>query len=175
GYADAGERLPDHVAGDHDITQILAPSGDNPEGGCVLDHVAGDGTVGLDIDADPGVVVWSRADRPLRPQVANDIALDHRKPSAQVEVADGDAKRCAVDGVVGDDGALERKFGIKRDLADVADAVADDLDVGGRIAAHRGVIAIADAVAAHDDVAGAKRIDGIAILSGATRASLDIL
>ena len=96
-------------------------------------------------------------------------------PAALVEIADGDAERRAVHGVVGDHRALEREFRIQRDLADVADAVAGDLDVGRRIAAHRRIIAIADAVAAHDDVAGAKRVDGVAVLAGAAGAGLDVL
>ena len=51
----------------------------------------------------------------------------------------------------------------------------DDLDVGRRIAAHRGIIAVADAVAAHDDIAGAKRVDGVAVLPGAAGTGLDVL
>src|SRR5471032_1771877 len=38
-----------------------------------------------------------------------------------------------------------------------------------------GIIAIADAVAAHDDIAGAKRVDGVAVLPGAAGAGLDVL
>jgi len=37
------------------------------------------------------------------------------------------------------------------------------------------IVAIADAVAAHDHIAGTKRIDGVAILSGAAGAGLDVL
>src|SRR6202011_2961279 len=42
------------------------------------------------------------------------------------------------------------------------------------IAAHGRVVAIADAVAAHDDVAGAKRVDGVAVVAGAAGAGLDV-
>jgi len=115
---------------DHDIAQIFAPAGDDPERRRILDHIAGDRTIGLDIDADAGVIVRRGADWPLRQQIADDVALDHREASAFVEVADGNTKCRAVHGVVGDQCALERKFGIQRHLADVADAVARDLDIG---------------------------------------------
>src|SRR4029077_7325211 len=104
-----------------------------------------------------------------------DIALDHRDAAALVEIADGDADRCAIDGVVGDDSALEREFRIERDLADIADAVARYLNIGCRIAAHRRIIAVADAITPHDHVAGAEGIDGVAVLPGATGAGLDVL
>ena len=158
-----------------DVAQIFAPAGDDAERRRVLDHVAGHRGIGLDIDADAGVVVGLGADRPLRHQVADDVALHDREPAALVEIADRNPDRGAIDGVVGDHRALEGEFGIQRHLADVADAVARDLDVGRRIAAHRRIIAIADAIAAHDHVAGAKRVDGVAVLSGAAGAGLDVL
>src|SRR5581483_628953 len=117
--ADPGEGLADHIAGDRDIAQIFAPARDDAEGGRILDHVAGDGSVGLDIDADAGVVIGRGPDRALRQKVADDVALDHRNAAAFVEIADGDAERRAVHRVAGDDGGLEREFRIQRDLADV--------------------------------------------------------
>src|SRR6185369_2273176 len=97
-----------------------------------------------DIDADAGIVVRRGPDRSLRKQVADDVALHDGDPSAFVEVAHGYTERCAVDRVVGDHCAPEREFGIERDLADVADAVAGDLDVRRRIAAYRRIVAVAD-------------------------------
>jgi hypothetical protein len=41
--------------------------------------------------------------------------------------------------------------------------------------AHRGIVAILDAISAHDHVAGAKHVDGVAVLSGAAGAGLDVL
>src|SRR5450631_691519 len=174
-HADSDEGVADHIARYRDVAQIFAPAGDDPERRRILDHIACYRRIGFDIDADPGVVVRRGADRTLRQQVADDVALHHRDAPALVEIADRDAYRRAFNGVVGDHGALKRKFGIQRHLADIADAVARDLDIGCRIAAHRGIVAIADAIAAHDHVAGAKRIDGVAVLSGAAGAGLDVL
>src|SRR5262249_23434739 len=161
---DAGKGVANDVAGDRDVAQIFAPAGDDAERGRILDHIAGDGAVRLDIDADAGVVVRRGPDRPPGQEVADDVALHDRKTATFIEVADGDADRRAVDGIAGDHGAFERKLRIERDLAHVADAVADDLDVRGRVAAHRGIVAIFDPVAPDDDIAGAKRVDGVAIL-----------
>jgi hypothetical protein len=57
-----------------------------------------------------GVVVGRGADRPLRQQIADDVALHDGDASALVEIADGDADGGAIDGVVGDHGAFEREF-----------------------------------------------------------------
>ena len=96
-----------------------------------------------------------------------------RPPS--LKLPDGDADGRAIDRVVGDHGAFEGEFRIERDLAHIADAVARYLDVRGRVAAHRGIVAVADAVAPHDHVAGAERVDGVAVLAGAAGACLDVL
>src|SRR5262249_57628414 len=80
-----------------------------------------------------------------------------------------------VDGIVGDQCALEAEFRIERDFAGVGDGVALDVDVGGGIAAHGGERAIVDAVGAHDRIAGAKHVDGIAVLPRAAGAVVDAL
>jgi hypothetical protein len=56
-HADAGKGIADDIAGDRHITQILAPAGDDAEGRHILDHIAGDGSIRLDIDADAAVIV----------------------------------------------------------------------------------------------------------------------
>src|SRR5262249_14783129 len=76
---------------------------------------------------------------------------------------------------VGDQRALETELRIQRDLARVGDDVAFDVDVGGGVAAHRREGAIVDAVAAYDHVAGAKHVDGVAVLAGAAGAVVDAL
>ena len=63
--------------------------------------------------------------------------------------------------------AFETELGIKRDLAEAGAGVADDLQVGRGVAAHRGESGVADAVAAHDDIVGAEHVDGVAVLAGA--------
>src|SRR6202011_5685300 len=109
-YADADKGVADHIARDGDVAEIFAPAGDDPERRRVLDHVAGDGRIRLDIDADAGIVVRRGADRPLRNQVADDVALDHGNAATLVEIANGDADGRAIDGVVGDDSTLEGEF-----------------------------------------------------------------
>src|SRR5882724_3574179 len=175
GHADAGKGFPDHIADNGDVAQIFTPAGDDAERRRILDHIAGDRTVGFDIDADAGVVVRRGTDRPLRQQVADDVALDHGDPAAFVEVADGHPECRAIHRVVGHHGAFEGKFWINRDLADVAYTVAGDLDVRRRVAAHAGVVAIFDAIASDDDVAGAQGVDGVAVLPGAAGARFDVL
>src|SRR5262249_10158486 len=64
---------------------------------------------------------------------------------------------------------------IERDLADVGDAVAPDLQVRGGIAAHGRERALPDAIAAHDHVGGAKHVDGVAVLARAAGAVGDVL
>ena len=100
-------------------------------------------------------------------EVADQIALHDGEPAALLEVGDRHAHRRAVDNVVGDHGAFETEFGIKRDLAEAAAGVADDLQVGSGVAAHGGESRVADTVAAHDDVVGAEHVDGVAVLAGA--------
>src|SRR5260363_148482 len=96
GHADAGQRVADHVAGDDDVPEIAAPAGDDAVGGGVFHDVAGHRGIRLDIDADAGVVVGRGADRALRDQVADDVALDDGDAAAFVEVADGDAEGGAI-------------------------------------------------------------------------------
>ena len=119
----------------------------------------------------PGSVPAGRFGR----QVADDVAVHDREPSALVEIGDRDADRSAVDGVVRDQRALEAELRIERDLAHVGDAVAFDLEVRGGIAAHRRERAVADAVAAHDHIGGAEYVDGVAVLAGAAGAVVDRL
>src|SRR4051812_20829563 len=69
-YTNADKAVAHDVAGDGDIAQILAPARDHAKGRCVLDDIAADAGVRLDIDADAGIVVGRRTDRPLREQVA---------------------------------------------------------------------------------------------------------
>src|SRR6202000_353859 len=66
-HAAAHKSLADDVARDDDVAEIFAPAGHDAERWGVLDYVASDRTVGLDIDADTGVVVRRGADRTLRP------------------------------------------------------------------------------------------------------------
>lgn len=94
-------------------------------------------------DADAGVVIRRGADRTLRQHIADDIAVDAHDGYAFVEVGDRHPDRADVDGVVGDHRAFEGELRIERDFAYVADAVAGDVNVRRRIAAHGGIIAIA--------------------------------
>jgi len=87
--------------------------------------------------------------------------LNDRKPSAVIEIGDGDAHRRAIDAVVGNDRAFEAEFGIERHFTRIADGIAFDVDVGGGVASHRGERAIADPVVFDDHVARAKHIDGV--------------
>src|SRR5215472_13184264 len=100
----------DHIARYRDVTQIFAPASNDPEGRRIFDDVAGHRTVGLDIDADTSIIIRRGSDRALWNEIADDVALDDRNPSALVEIADGHAEGRAVDGVARDDSALERKF-----------------------------------------------------------------
>ncbi len=92
-----------------------------------------------------------------------------------IEIGDGDSDGGTVDAVAGDEGALKAEFGIKRDLARVRYGIAFDVEVGGRIAAHGRKGAMRDMIAPHDDIAGAKDIDGIAVLTGTAGAVGNIL
>ena len=97
---DADSGLPHDIAGDGDIAQIRAPAS-HDAGACgLLNHIAADGSVGFDIDADAMVLVLDAGAR-LRTQISQDVALHDRKAAAIVEVGDGDAVACAID-------ALER-------------------------------------------------------------------
>src|SRR5215471_510943 len=115
-HADAGKGLSDNVAGDRNVAQILAPACDNAKRRGILHHISGHRTVGLDIDADSSVVVWCGADRALRKEIADDVALHDREATALIEIAYGDAERCAIDRIVRDDRTFERKFRIERNL-----------------------------------------------------------
>src|SRR5262245_64106583 len=106
GHADADKAVADDVAGDGDIAQIFAPAGDDAEGGRVLNDIAGDGSVSLDIDADTGVIVRRGADRALRHEIADDIALNDSNAAAFVEIADGEAEYYVIEGYVGDSHTL---------------------------------------------------------------------
>jgi hypothetical protein len=53
--------------------------------------------------------------------------------AAFVEIGNRHADRANVDGVVCDHRALEREFRVERDFADVADAVACDLDIDAEL------------------------------------------
>ena len=129
----------------------------------------------LDRDADAGAVVGIGAGGALALEVADQVALHDRKAAAFVEVGDGDAERRAVDRVVGDHGAFEAEFRIDRDLADVGGGVADNLEIGGGVAAHGREGRARDAVAAHDHVAGAEDVDGVAVLARAAALVGDVL
>ena len=169
--ADAAAGAADDVARHGDVAQILAGADADAHRRGVLDDVAGDGGVGLDGDADAGGI--GAALRPLRRQAADQVALDDGEAAAVVEVGADDAERGAVDAVGGDDGALEIEFGVQRHLADGVALVADDLDGGGGVAAHRGERAAADDVVAHDDAGGAEDVDAVAVLAGAAAARGD--
>src|SRR5581483_1476713 len=108
-------------------------------------------------------------------EIPDEVALHHGQPTALVEVGDGDADGRTVDHVVGDQRALETELGIERNLAEADAGIAGNLQVRGRIAAHGRERRPLDAVAAHHDVAGAKYIDGIAVLPGAAGARGDVL
>ena len=91
------------------------------------------------------------------------LALHDCEASALVEV-DGDAHRRAVHGVSAIT-APSNENPMQRHLADLADAVSRDLDVGRRIAAHRGVIRSCGCGFPHNHIAGAKCVHGVAVLS----------
>jgi hypothetical protein len=134
--------------------------------GHVLDDIAGHDRIGLDADADAGPVVRIGAGRTPADEIADQVALHDREPAALVEIRHRHAERGAVDDVVGDDRALKTELGIEGDFAEAAAGVADDLQVGSGIAAHRGKSGIANAIAAHDHIVGAKDVDGVAPLAG---------
>ena len=175
GDADAESGSPHEVSGGGDIAEILTVAENYAGEGRVLDRIAGDGAVRFDGDADAGAVIGIGARWALRKQVADQIALDDREPSAVIEIGNGDSDGGAIDAVAGDDGALEAEFGIKRDLAHIRHGIAFDMQVRGRIAAHGREGAIRDTIAAYDDIAGAKDIDGVAILAGTAGAVGNIL
>ncbi len=134
-----------------DLAHVRPPADDDAGRRRALDHIARDRRVGLDGDAIPALV-----DRlVLAPEeIAHQVALHDGKAAAFVEVGDGDARRRRVDDVVGDQRALESELGINGDFAQTRAGIADDLHVGGGIAAHRGKGAIADAVAGDKHAAG---------------------
>ena len=70
-------------------------------------------------------------------EIADQVALYDREAAALIEVGHRDADGGAVDRVVGDDRALEAELRIDRDFAEPRAGVVGDLDVRGRIAAHR--------------------------------------
>ena len=55
-HADADVGAAHHVAGRGDVAQVVPEAEHDAGGRRVLDHVAGDGGVGLDVDADAGAV-----------------------------------------------------------------------------------------------------------------------
>ena len=167
GNRDAEIGAADHIRGDGDIAQIGFPAGGNSGIRRVFHDIAGHHRVGFDADADAGAVVRVGAGRAPVDEIADQVALHDGEPAALLEVGDRHAHRRAVDNVVGDHGAFETEFGIKRDLAEAAAGVADDLQVGSGVAAHGGESRVADTVAAHDDVVGAEHVDGVAVLAGA--------
>src|SRR5262249_39752851 len=170
---DADRGSPHHVPRDGDVAQKTPPARHDAGLGRALDHVAGDGGVGLDVDADAVVAITLAA--AARREIADDVALPDRHAAALVEVGDRDAGLRAHHRVVGDHRALEAELGVERDLADVAARVADDLDRRGGVAAHGRERAVADAVAAHDHASGAVRVDAVAELAGAARDVANVL
>ncbi len=141
-----------HVAGDGDVAQIFAPAGDDAGGLGVLDHIAGDRGVGLHADAE--AFGLGRRARNARAHVAHDVAAHGREPAALLEIGDRDAGAGLVDHVVGDQRAFEIELGIDRDFVEPDAIIADDLDVGGGVAADRRKRRLADDVVAHDHVVG---------------------
>src|SRR4029079_12305704 len=83
--------------------------------------------------------------------------------------------RRALDVVAGNEHAFEAELRIDGNFARIADAVAFDMQIRGRIAAHGRERTIPDAIAAHNHIRGAKHIDRVAILAGAAEPVLHVL
>ncbi len=173
-HADTDGGVAHHVSCDGHVAEIFSPSGQDSEHGGVLDDVAGDGGIRLDSDSDACVGCRCDADRTSWQHVPDDVALNGCDTAAFVEIDDRDPDRANIDGVVGDHCALETEFGVERDLLNIADAVSGDVDIRGGVAAHPGKVTVANPVAADHDVARAKCIDGVTVLSGAAGARLDV-
>src|SRR5205807_1023930 len=90
-HADADVGAAHHVAGRGDVAQVVTEAEHDAGSRRVLDHIAGDGRIGLDIKADAGAVAGVGAARTLRQEVADQVALHHSEPAALVEIGDRDA------------------------------------------------------------------------------------
>src|SRR6516164_9478101 len=110
--ADSDIGLAHHVAGRNHVAQIAAEAEHEARERRVLDHIAGDGGVGLDRNADAGGVRRIGAGGTLRLEVTDNVALHGGKAAAVVEIGDRDADGGAVDAIAGDERTLEGKLGI---------------------------------------------------------------
>src|SRR5581483_11258687 len=99
-YRNAHAACAHDIAGDGEVAQILAPAGGDAGGVGVLDHVAGDGGVGLDGDAEALGV--RRLIGAAGAQVAHQIAAHAGEPAALLKVGHRYAGGRLVDHVVGD-------------------------------------------------------------------------
>ena len=142
----------------------MAPADRDAGDGRVLDDVSGHRGISLDANPDAIAVVRIGASGALGHEIADQVALHHREAAALVEVSHRHPDGRAVDSVVGNHRTLESELRIDRDLAERGAGVIGDLDIGGRVAAHRGESSITNAVAAHGHIVRAEDADGIPVL-----------
>ena len=161
---DADVRLTNDVAGHGHIPERGAPAEHDPGERGILNDVSGHRAIGF--DTYPDAVTFPCRSAAAGSDVANDVALDDREPAAFAEIGDRYANAGTVDMIVSDDGAFEAGHATQCGLASVKAVVADDLNVGCRIAAEGGERAAANLIAAHHHIAGALDADPVSELIG---------
>jgi hypothetical protein len=113
---DAHRANPNDIAGDADIPQAYAPSSTNAGRLCVLDHIACDGCIRLDVNPDAAVVAVLLSFA-VSHEVADHVALANGKPSAVIDIGDRHADGGAIDDVVCDHRAFKGELRVESHFA----------------------------------------------------------
>lgn len=145
-----------------ETAEIGSPSDHDAGRWRILDRVARNGRVRFHRDAEaPLVDRFGFAAK----KITDHIALDRRQSAAVIEIGHLDTSRCASDEVIGDHGALDSKLCVERYFTEVAAVIGNDPNIRGTVEAHCRESAICDGIVGDDDMAGAKGIDPVAVLS----------
>ena len=94
-HCDPYSGIADHIAAHGDIAKVRTPAGAYSDLCGVLDHVPGHRGFRLDAYADAGIL--GSGVRSLRSDVADQVAMNGRKPSAVVEIGDGNSVFRSID------------------------------------------------------------------------------